>query len=194
MKRFALAILVSLLVASAGFAQQNPSDAPASKDDIERYLDVIHARDMMKTMTEIVTKQIHQMTHAELQKQPNLPPDTEARLDKTADDMLKDFPTGELLQAMVPAYQKHLTKGDVEALTAFYSSPTGQKVLKEMPAMTADAMQAATGIIQKQMAKARERVQTEIAQMEKENQGSTAKQPQSTSNETPPFLARIFLK
>ncbi|MGA7624965.1 MAG: hypothetical protein WB630_10180 [Candidatus Acidiferrales bacterium] len=37
MKRFTLAILVSLLVASAGFAQQNPSDAPASKDDIERY-------------------------------------------------------------------------------------------------------------------------------------------------------------
>ena len=98
------------------------------------------------------------------------------------DDMIKDLPIDELIQAMVPAYQKHLIKGDVDALTAFYSSPTGQKVLKEMPAMTADAMQSASGVIQKMMAKMQERLRSEMAQLQKENDGDSKPQPQSTRN------------
>jgi uncharacterized protein len=182
MKRFALAILLSALFASVSFAQQNPSDAPASREDIEKYLDTMHARDLMKSTLDAVTKQMHQMIHDELRKQPNLPADFEARMDKMMDDMFKNFPTDDLLQAMIPAYQKHLTTGEVDALTAFYATPTGQKILKEMPAMTAEAMQASTGIIQKMMAQAQQRVQSEIAQMQKENEGNSGKQPQSTPN------------
>ena len=33
------------------------------------------------------------------------------------------------MQAMVPAYQKHFTKGDIDNLVAFYSSPTGEEVI-----------------------------------------------------------------
>ena len=40
---------------------------------------------------------------------------------------------------MVPVYQKHLSKSDVEEMIKFYSTPTGQKILREMPAMTAEA-------------------------------------------------------
>ncbi len=182
MKRVSFAILVFLLFGSISFAQQSPSDAPASKEDIEKYLDTMHVRDMMKTMMDAVTKQMRQITHDQLKKQPNLPPDAEARVDKMTDDMVKNLPIDELIQAMIPVYQKHLTKGDVDALVVFYSSPTGQKVLKEMPAMTSEAMRASSGIIQKVMAQAEERVQTEIAQMQKETEGNSARQPQSAPN------------
>jgi uncharacterized protein len=182
MKRFVFAVLVCLLFVSISFAQQSAADAPASKADIEKYLETMHTRDMMKSTMEAMTKQMHQVTHAQLQKQPNLPPDFEARMDKMMDDMIKDLPIDELIQAMVPAYQKHLTQGDVEALTAFYSSPTGQKVLKEMPAMTADAMQSAAGVIQKMMAQMQNRLQSELAQLQKENDGSSRPQAQSTPN------------
>ena len=182
MKRFALAVLVSILFASVSFAQQNPSDAPASREDIEKYFDVMHIRDMMKTIMDAMTKQMRQMTHEQLKKQPNLPPDAEARMEKITDAMVKDFPFDDVIQAMIPVYQKHLTKGDVDALVVFYSSPTGQKVLKEMPAMTTEGMQAASGIFQKIMAKAQEQVKSEIAQMQKENEGNPAKQPQSSPN------------
>jgi hypothetical protein len=182
MKRFALAILLSALCASVSFAQQNPSDAPSSKEDIEKYLDTMHARDLMKSTLDAVTKQMHQMIHDQLKKQPNLPADFEARMEKTMDDMFKNFPTEDLLQAMIPAYQKHLTKGDVDALTAFYSTPTGQKILKEMPAMTAEAMQASSGVIQKMMAQAQDRVQSEIAQMQKENEANSGKKSQPAPN------------
>jgi len=182
MKRCALAVLACLLFASISFAQQSAADAPASKEDIEKYLDTMHTRDMMKSTMDLMAKQMHQMTHAQLEKQTNLPPDFEARMDKITDDMLKDFPIDELIQAMVPAYQRHLTKGDVDSLTVFYSSPTGQKVLKEMPAMTADAMQSASGIIQKMMAKMQDRLQSEIAQVQKDGDGNSKPQAQSTPN------------
>jgi uncharacterized protein len=67
---------------------------------------------------------------------------------------------------MIPVYQKHLTKGDVEAMGAFYASPTGQKLLREMPAMTAESMQAAGPRIQQMM----ENVMDRVEQMAKEDQ------------------------
>jgi len=174
MKRPALVLLACLLFASISFAQQSDADAPASKADIERYLGITHTRDLMKGMVTSVSTQMHKMVHEQLEKQPNLPPDTEARMDKLMDDYWKDFPIDDLLNAMIPVYQKHLTKGDVDALTAFYSAPTGQKMLKEMPAMMSESMQAASGIIQKMMAKTMERVNDEIAQVQKTNDGKPA--------------------
>ena len=102
MKRFVLVVFVSLLFASAGFAQQNPSDAPASKEDVEKYLEVMHARDMMKNMMDLMAKQMHKTIHEQYANAPNLPPDFEARVDKTMSDMLKGMPLDDLLQVMVP--------------------------------------------------------------------------------------------
>ncbi len=130
-------------------------------NDIEKYLDAMHYPELMKSTLDAMAKQMHQMTHAQLEKQPNLPAGFEARVDKMMDDMIKDFPVDDLMQAMIPAYQKHLTKSEVDALTAFYSAPTGQKILKEMPAMSADAMQAASGVMQKMMANMQDRLQSE---------------------------------
>ena len=175
-----LAVLVCLLFASVSFAQQNAADAPASKEGVERYLDAMHTRDQMKNVLDIMTKQMHQMTHEQVQKQANLPSDFEARENKMMDDMFRNFPTEDLLQVMIPVYQKHFTKGDIDALVAFYSSPTGQKFLKEQPAIMAESMQAASGIVQKMMAKATQRVQDDIAQLQKSNDGSSEKK--STPN------------
>jgi len=174
MKRPALALLVFFLFASISFAQQTDADAPASKADIERYSDIMHIRDMMKNMMSSVTTEMHKLIHEHLAKQPNLLPDFEARMDKQMDDTWKDFPSDDLLDVMIPVYQKHLTKGDVDVLVALYSAPTGQKMLKEMPAMMSESMQAASGIIQKMMAKAMQRVDDEIAQIQKSYDGKPA--------------------
>src|SRR6202046_1230741 len=187
MKRPALALLACLVLASVNFAQQNDANAPASKADIQRYLDAMHTRDMMKSMMEVMTVQMRKTVHEQLQKQQNLPADAEERLNKSTDDQLKAFPYDELIDVMIPVYQKHLTKGDVDAMVAFYSTPTGQKLLKELPAITAESMQAASGIIQKMTANAMQQVQEEIAQAQKENEtkpgdGKTPKQTPPTSN------------
>src|ERR1700735_2306053 len=175
MKRPALALLACLVLASVSFAQQNDANAPASKADIQRYLDAMHTRDMMKSMMEVMTVQMRKTVHEQLQKQQNLPADAEERLNKSTDDQLKAFPYDELIDVMIPVYQKHLTKGDVDALVAFYESPTGAKMLKEMPAMTAESMQAASGVMQKMMADATQRVNDQIAQMQKTDEGKSNK-------------------
>ncbi len=55
----------------------------------------------------------------------------------------------EMLEATVPVYQRHLTKGDLDAMIAFYSSPVGQKILQEQPAMVQESMEASAGIQQR---------------------------------------------
>jgi len=75
-----------------------------------------------------------------------------------------------MINAMVPAYQKHFTKGDIDALITFYSSPTGQKILRELPAVTAEAMDTMMPIMQKYMAKTTQRMQAQVAEMTRESQ------------------------
>ncbi len=48
---------------------------------------------------------------------------------------------------MIPIYQRHLTKTDLDAVISFYASPVGQKLLKEQPAMMAESMQAGQNIM-----------------------------------------------
>ena len=73
MKRISFAILVFLLFGSISFAQQSPSDAPASREDIERYLETMHARDLMKSTLDAVTKQMHRMIHEEIKNREPAP-------------------------------------------------------------------------------------------------------------------------
>ena len=67
-------------------------------------------------------------------------------------------------------FARALFKGDMDALIAFYSTPTGQKVLQELPAVTAEGMQAMMPIMRKSVEKMTERAEQEVNQMIK---GST---------------------
>jgi uncharacterized protein len=166
MKRFLLVMAVCLAFAKAGATQQSPADAPATREDVQKYLEVMHSREMMAQMVEAMSKPMHQMIHDQYAKDKDkLPADFEARINKMMDESMKAFPWDEMMQSMVPVYQKHFTKGDLDALIAFYESPTGQKVLRELPAITAEAMQAMTPMLRKQMETMTERVQAQVAQM-----------------------------
>ena len=65
-----------------------------------------------------------------------------ARMDRESEDLIKNFPVDAMLSDMIPVYQRHFTKSEIDALIAFYSSPPGQKFLHEMPAVTAETMRA----------------------------------------------------
>ena len=117
---------------------------------------------------QFIAKQQRAIIHDNLKRQtPRVSPEDLARLDQFTTDIMKDLPVDGMLDDMVPVYQRHLTKSDVAAMSAFYSSPTGQKLLREMPAMTAESMQAASPRIQALMDKVMERAR----QMAQDNQG-----------------------
>jgi hypothetical protein len=95
---------------------------------------------------------------------------------------MKDFPWDEMLQAMVPVYQKHFTKGDIDSLVAFYSGPTGQKVLRELPAITTESMQKMMPIMQQKMEAMQQRMLQQVAEMIQNSENKPGKNPPPSKN------------
>jgi uncharacterized protein len=170
MNRILIGLLLCLALSSVALAQQSPADVPATKADIEKYFEAAHVHEMMTQMIQAMSEPMHKMIHEQfLKDQDKLPPDFEARMTKAMDDMMAGMPWDEMIQAMIPAYTKHFTKGDMAALTAFYSSPVGQKILRELPAVTAESMQTMMPIMQKRIQEMTGRLQEQIAEMIKES-------------------------
>jgi hypothetical protein len=173
MKRYLTLFAVCLVLGFATVAQQDPSEAPATKEDIQKYLEVTHSRQMMAQMVDAMLKPMHQMIHEQFEKDKSkLPADFESRMTKMMDDSIKSFPWDEMLDSMIPVYQKHLTRGDVNAMVAFYSTPTGQKLLREMPQIMAEAMQNMMPMMRRQMEAMQQRMQEEVTAMIKDYDSS----------------------
>jgi len=183
MKRTLIILAICLGFGLRAVAQQNPDDAAATKEDIQRYLEVTHSRQMMGQMVEAMMKPMHQMVHEQFEKDKDkLPADFETRMTKMMDDTMRSFPWDDMIQSMIPVYQKHLTKGDVNAMAAFYSTPTGQKLLKEMPQIMAEAMQTMMPMLRRHMEAMQERMQQEIAAMMKETGPASKPATKPTNN------------
>jgi hypothetical protein len=152
MKRLVLVVAAVFFLSWSGFAQTSADDTPATKADVERYFQIAKSHDVMKKMMASMAQSLQQMTHEQYVKhQDELPAGYEAKMNAMMDDMLNNMPMDEMMQAMVPAYQKHFTRGDIDNLVAFYSTPTGAKLLREMPSVTAEAMQDVMPIVTKYM-------------------------------------------
>jgi hypothetical protein len=183
MKRILLAGAIVLAICGYVAAHQNPADTPATKEDIQRYLQIVHSKEMAEKMMDAMSKPLHQMVHEQyLKDKDKLPADFEARMNKRLDEYSKDLPWDEILDSMVPVYQKHLTKGDVDALVTFYSTPTGQKLMKEMPQILSESMQNMMPLMRRQIDTLNQRVQEDIAAMVKESGGKNGKTGAQTNN------------
>lgn len=183
MRRFLLLLGLCLVLAVGSAAQQAASDTPASKEDVQRYLDVMHSREMTTKMMEAMLKPMHEMMHEQyLKNKDKLPADFEERMNKQTDEFMRNFPFDELYEALVPVYQKHFTKGDVDALVAFYSSPTGQKLLKELPEIMSESMENMLPVLRQRIEALQKSVQEEIAQMLKDADAKSGKKSEVISN------------
>ena len=145
------------------------SDAP-DKADVVKFLDLMHARAQMEQVLSGMVKQMKSGAEdAFKQKVPDATPEQLAKVDKMVDTMFAALPMDEMLDAIVPIYQKHLTKADLNAVTAFYSSPAGQKILKELPAIMSGSMQAGGEIGRKTFAAKGEEIDRQIAELARES-------------------------
>ncbi len=145
--------VVILFATSTLLAQQPaPNDAPASKEEVEKLFEVMQVHQQMRQVMDVMLKQQTAIINETLKKRyPQTSADRIARADQMIADTMKNMPVDAMLDDMVPIYQKHFSKTDIEAMTNFYGSPTGQKMMQEMPALTSEAMQASYARMQKQM-------------------------------------------
>ena len=177
MKR--LLLVIACLVISLPCIAQNP-DEPASSDDVILYLRTMHSHDMMQRTMQVQAQTMQQLLRDMILKDTGkLPSDFDVQFKTKMDDLIKNMPTDEIVQAMVPAYQKHFTHGDIEAMNAFYSSPVGQKVLEQLPAVLQEGNQAAMPILSKYLSDWQQRMKKEF---EPSPSNGPAKAPDSPSS------------
>jgi hypothetical protein len=93
---------------------------------------------------EAAVAQMRRALHDTMRKKyPDMTQKDSDRMDSFFEQVLRDYDFEAIVDEMIPAYQRHLTKADVAAMLAFYNTPTGQKVIKEMPLIMSEATQAA---------------------------------------------------
>jgi len=170
MKRYCSSLAVIFLVTAVAVAQQpapSPGDTPASKEDIQHLFDVMQIHQQMRQVMDAMMKQQSAMIHETLKKRyPQTSTERIARADQMIQETMKGLPMDAILDDMIPIYQRHFSKTDIDAMSTFYASSTGQKMMREMPALTSESMQASYGRIQKQM----DAIQQKAEQIVKEDQ------------------------
>ena len=155
MKHYRTSLAVILFVATTVFAQQptaSTGDAPASKEDIQKLFEIMQIHQQMRQVMDAMMKQQSAMIDETLKKRyPQTSAEKIARANRMIAETIKDMPMDAMLDDMIPIYQRHFSKTDIDAMSVFYASPTGQKMMREMPALTSESMQASYVRMQKQM-------------------------------------------
>ena len=182
---FLIVALVTSVVAqqAAVPAPSTPtSDPPATREDIQRLFKVMHVRDQIRTSMEVLMAQQHRMIGEMLRKRNRRV--TEADIDEIGDsaqDFLKNFPLDGMVEDMIPVYQNHLTKADVDVMASFYASPTGQKLVREQAAMAGETMELVSGRVQKAINEAMARADQK-AKEDADQQRTPAETPEQRKN------------
>lgn len=169
--------LLALLVAVPIFAQQqSATDVPATRDQVKHLFEVMHVHEQMRTTMDAIRKQMHQVMRDAVKKRgPEVTEGEMAKIEAMEAENSKSLDLNGMLDDLIPVYQKHLTKSDIDAMIAFYDTPTGQKLMREQPQMAAESMQAVSARMQKTMDDMMQRVEqmaTDEADKEKLKQPS----------------------
>lgn len=171
-KYFLAAVCLGLAAILPALGQQSAApDAPPSKDEVVRFMDLMQIRLRIVELFDGMKAQARMGAQQGFKKKvPDATPEELKKVDAVADEMFTGFPVDEMIDAMVPIYQKHLTKSDLDAVIAFYSSPAGQKFIKESPAMMSEGMQVGGEIARSRMSDLNTRLQKKIDDLAKEMQ------------------------
>ncbi len=160
--RAQIAVIIFLLFSFSALAQKQPASAPpakanpqskpaatangsnvASREQIMKLLELLQVPDSLAMTLEAMKEQMKvgalQMFR---EKVANPSPEQVKSVDAIVDEEFKMIGMEDLIQDVVPIFQKHLTRSDVEAVIRFYSSPVGQKIRHEQPAMARESLQA----------------------------------------------------
>jgi hypothetical protein len=184
MKRVIALLCLALGLVTILGAQENPqANVAPSKEDVLRFFALMHLNERMHQLMDGMKAGMKTGAEAALKAKIANPPVTlMQKVDAIADGVFGDMPFDEMLDAMVPIYQKHLSKSDLDAIVAFYSSPTGQKLLKEQPAMMAEGMQAGQEVMLRHLPELQERINTKVAELVNQELGISKQDQQPKAN------------
>ncbi len=184
MKRFAVSAVIVALFACPLLGQRQPESVPGSLTSrptaaqVMKYMEAMQTRSRLQssvtTQREELGIRVHNMFRKAL---PDATPAEKAKFEKIVADTLGDvfanYPVEDVLRDMIPIYQNHFTESDLNQVVAFYSSPVGQKVLKEMPAISAEVVRVSEARLQPQIDEAMKNVSEQLKEMVEAEGGNT---------------------
>lgn len=148
-------------------AATKPTDA-----QVRKLLQLLRVRDDLQATLD--SMRLHMQREAEQAFRGEFPNPSPGQLQAVkgiVDESFQEVSLDDLIEDLVPVYQRHLTRSDVQALVAFYSSGPGQKILREQPAMIKESMQAAGSNQQKRMEVVLARMELRMQQFVEQEQG-----------------------
>jgi hypothetical protein len=162
MKRFAAVAGLAVCFACPLMGQQGSigvADSPTlrpTRPQVVKFMEVMQVRLRLQSTIQMQQEDIRTVTHNMLHKAlPEATPAQKARFETIVSDALGEvftnYPFDDVLRDMIPIYQSHFSESDLNQIVAFYSSAVGQKLLKEMPAMSAEVVRVSETRLQPQI-------------------------------------------
>ena len=156
----------------ASAATKPAGSQQASAEQVRKLLDMLQIRDNLQITLDAMKNQMQRGSEAMLREKVAQPtPDQLKEVDKIVEQEFATITMDDLIRDVVPVYQRHLTKSDVDALLAFYSSPVGQKLRREEPAMMRESMEATSAGQREKMEDLLARVEVRLQQFIESQQG-----------------------
>jgi len=157
MKSWKSSLLIGVLLAPVMMAhgQQLPPDAP-SRQQIMSLFEAIQLRRTMEASQEVAMQSAIN-TVQQLMRQNGVAVDAsrqremEELMKGVVEDVRAVLSIDEMLEAVIPIYQRHFTTDEVNAIIAFQTSPVGKKVVSLQPVMMQESVQALTPLQQRAM-------------------------------------------
>ena len=123
----------------------------ATPEQVTKLFEVMRIKQQMQSMKAMIPGMVQQQIQSVMkQTEESIPavsrPTQEQRekmqaiVNKYLAKSMDLYPADEMLTDMTAIYQKHLSKDDVEGLTAFYSSPAGQHLRDAQPVIAQEYM------------------------------------------------------
>jgi hypothetical protein len=165
--------VVAIYIFSAGGLAQTKDGVSLtpSKEDVMKFMEVLHIKSQLTQYFAGVAKEAKLGAEDGFkEKVPNATPAQLDEVDKFAEGLFQNMPVNEMVDAMIPIYQKHLTKEDIDGILAFYASPIGQKLQREQPAMTQESMQVGGEIGRRRIGAMMQQMDDFISKMAQEKQ------------------------
>lgn len=186
MKANCLTAIIFWVCMPAALAQVTVSvagDTPATSEQIQHLFAVMEVREQTHRMMNSMVEQMQAASEATIRaRYPQITEAELAKLNRISEEVLRDMPLDAMLDDMIPVYQKYLSQSDVDAMIVFYQSPTGKKLIAEMPLITQEAMQVSSRHMEKQV----DTVMQKVEDIVKEEQQGGKDQKGHAPPATPP--------
>ena len=175
-----LALLFAVLCGTA-LAQTVALDTtPPSRAQVLKLMSAMGVQQSVDASLRTTQDKVKAAARASFQKKK---PDADAATLKKLDDVFDSTPLftfEDISEAIIPAYQKNLSAGDVQAGIDFYSSDAGKRLLEKIPAILREANEQGGQLVQQKLKTYSEELERKLDAFESEaNPKTPSEAPQS---------------